>query len=174
MQKIVIRPAIDNDFDSLTQLAAELQDYEKAIYPLRKSGASYGTESAKRMLVEIKTGESDVFVAEVNGQVVGYIAAHSEHNDCDQNDTYYVEDLAVTETFRSQGIGTQLLKYTEEFAKTKGFKKFGVGILIANDRVLKYYEKYGFEVYGVELNKDIAWIKKKELILTSIKYYVIL
>ncbi|GAB4161621.1 MAG: hypothetical protein Fur003_4920 [Candidatus Dojkabacteria bacterium] len=151
---ITIKQATTTDLQTLTKLTTELHKYEKEIYPLCK-GASYGADAATKMLQDQDNNEIDVFLAIYNDEAIGYIAGGVEGNDCDQFDTYYIEDLAVTEKYRSQGIGKQLLDYAQNHAKSKGFKKFGIGVLSANKRVLDYYIRYGFEVYGIELNKDI-------------------
>lgn len=152
---ITIRKLKKNDYDALVKISIEFQEYEKDLYPFRK-GAEYGEDAVKELMEELEVEGSDIFVAELDGVAVGFINCRVEQNNCDQADTYYVEDLAVSSEHRSLGIGRKLLEYAEAFAKEKGFKKFGIGVLSANSRVLEYYKRYGFEIYGIELNKDIS------------------
>jgi ribosomal protein S18 acetylase RimI-like enzyme len=153
---ITIRKAENKDFDKIVELSTELQDYEKAIYPVRKAGNAYSKSAVTRMYKEMNAKEIDIFVAESEeGQIVGYSSGHASDETCDEKNSYYVEDLAVTEAFRGQGIGTQMLDYMKNFAKENGFQRFSIGVISANYRTLELYKNYGFKVYGIEMEMDL-------------------
>jgi ribosomal protein S18 acetylase RimI-like enzyme len=153
---ITIRKVEEKDFDNIVKLATELQDYEKEIYPVRKSGSTYSKSAVTRMYTEMKSNELDIFLAETEeGEIVGYVAGHASEETCDEKDSYYIEDLAVTNLHRGQGIGTQMLNFMKAFAKDNGFQRFSIGIISANYRTLELYKKFGFDVYGIEMEMDI-------------------
>ena len=77
--------------------------------------------------IEIHTSEGyHLFVAEVNNQVVGFIALHWFELMHWEGKMGRMTAFCVDENFRSQGVGKQLLNASEEFLKAKGCVKFEV------------------------------------------------
>lgn len=65
---------------------------------------------------------------------------------------YYICNIAIYPEYRGFGLGTKLLKFTEEIAKNKKLKRLVLEVEKENKNAIKVYENFGFK-------------KEKELIL---------
>ena len=61
----------------------------------------------------------------------------------------YIEDLWVTESLRSQGIGKKMLIYMENLAASNGHRKIGLSVGIHNLRAIKLYKRIGYHSIGI-------------------------
>lgn len=59
-------------------------------------------------------------------------------------DLVYIEALAVAESHRGQGIGTQLLAEAEAFARSRGRSRLALHVLVGNAGARRLYERAGF------------------------------
>ena len=69
--------------------------------------------------------------------------------------THYAEisDLTVSESYRSQGIGTAMIQYLIQSIAQTDKTRIEIGVAESNPRALALYEKIGFEVsYDLTLN----------------------
>ncbi|MDO8461754.1 MAG: GNAT family N-acetyltransferase [Deltaproteobacteria bacterium] len=82
----------------------------------------------------------------VMGYRVLYDFAHKKH--------FYLDDLVVLPSHRSQGIGERLLKYAEEIARKLKCEELRLCTGTQNVRAQKLYEKCGW------VAKSIAYKKK--------------
>ena len=64
----------------------------------------------------------------------------------------YVDSLAVGETYRHRGIGTQLLLATKDKAHRMGIKRLGLLVDKGNPKAEKLYSSIGFEYVN-----DASW-----------------
>lgn len=141
-----IRKVSIEDLDSVTEV-------ESRCFPM--------SEAAKKESLErrIKTFPGSFFVAEIDGKIIGFI------NGCITNEkTIYDEmfsdanlhisngdyqaifGLDVIPEYQKQGIAAQLMNHMIEVSRLTGRK--GV-ILTCKDKLIHYYEKFGFENKGV-------------------------
>ena len=56
--------------------------------------------------------------------------------------TMYLEDIIVTESMRSKGIGKMLIEQLIEEAKVKGFKRITWQVLNWNEPAINFYKKF--------------------------------
>ena len=132
MEQIVVREAAEEDCEAIFCLNRDALGYD------------FDLESTRRRLalVLIKEGHK-VFVAEQNGEVVGYVHAHDY-------DLIYSEPMknilgiAVFESARRQGVGAKLLRAVEEWAKATGAA--GVRLVSGYNRTgaHRFYEALGY------------------------------
>ncbi len=122
-------------------------------------------EAATKLTLEqrIKTFPDCFFVAEINGEIIGFI------NGCVTNEmTIYdklfsdaslhmpngdyqaIFGLDVIPVYRNRGIAAQLMNHMIEAAKFAGRK--GV-ILTCKDELIHYYSKFGFINKGISKSK---------------------
>ena len=103
-------------------------------------------ESYIEAIVETRNRDGEVFVADLDGEIVGVcqviIFPHFQHTGgwCCELETFYVrEDL------RSQGIGAQLLVAAESFARERGC--YRVQLTSRNYRVdaHRFYQTHGYD-----------------------------
>lgn len=99
-----------------------------------------------------------VFVAEIEGKLIGWIHAHGRYL---IESPPYVEigGLIVDSTFRGQKIGKFLVERCEEWSKLLGFKEIRVRANETRLETLIFYKKIGFE------NTKAQKVFKKELIV---------
>ncbi|ODG93900.1 GNAT family N-acetyltransferase [Gottfriedia luciferensis] len=105
-------------------------------------------------------GQNDhvVIVAEIEGQLIGWIHAHGRYL---IESPPYVEigGLIVDSTYRGQKIGKLLVERCEEWSKLSGFKEIRVRTNETRIETLIFYEKIGFK------NTKSQKVFNKELIV---------
>lgn len=81
-----------------------------------------------------------IFAKDENGEVLGGIRACAYWNYC------LLELVWLSDKIRRKGIGTQLMKAAEEYAKSKGFEY--VRTETVDFQAQAFYLKLGYTVYG--------------------------
>lgn len=106
---------------------------------------------------ELIAGEHGVvFVAELDGVVVGYVAGDMRR----PHTGYYgrraeLENMFVTEAMRSHGIGGKLVEAFFGWCREQGADHVMVSAFSPNTRAIAFYEKQGFEPYVDQLWKKL-------------------
>jgi ribosomal protein S18 acetylase RimI-like enzyme len=62
----------------------------------------------------------------------------------------YVAQVAVSNEMRGQGIGTELLKTAEQYAKNRGAHRLELEVFQKNTGAIKLYERLGYLAEGVK------------------------
>lgn len=70
---------------------------------------------------------------------VGFVAVEKANED-----TYYMEKLAVLPEFRHRGYGRMIMDHVFAFVKKNGGKRVGIGIIDENTVLKQWYQDYGF------------------------------
>jgi len=78
-----------------------------------------------------------------------------------------LEDLFVIPKFRSQGLGSLMIKYCINLSREKGFKKIGLGVAIENIKAQELYESFNFFDFSISLYKEIWYGKNKSGVKTG-------
>jgi GNAT superfamily N-acetyltransferase len=81
-----------------------------------------------------------IFAKDENGEVVGGIRACAYWNYC------LLELVWLSSRVRRKGVGTQLMKAAEEYAKSKGFEYMRTETV--DFQAQTFYLKLGYTVYG--------------------------
>lgn len=132
-----IRPATLDDAQALAALATQLG------YP------SEPEQIAQRLTLLSSLG-SQVFVAEVEGQVVGFVQV-SPYFPFLMDRAAEIAALVVDERWRGQGIGHALLQTAEAWAREKGYSAMHVRTNIVRERAHRFYRREGYEVVKTAL-----------------------
>lgn len=82
---------------------------------------------------ESETEEDDIFVALLNGQIVGYIALYEPE--------FFVHHLFIDPKVQGGGIGTALLDHA---ARLAGVTPLSLKCQLDNRKALAFYEAFGF------------------------------
>ena len=86
-----------------------------------------------------------IFLAYVDDEIAGQIRVLKWWN------AYaYIDDIAVEEKYRRQGVGRTLIEHTIEWAKEKGFPGIMLETQDNNVAGCKLYESCGFELRGFD------------------------
>ncbi|HHU51217.1 MAG TPA: GNAT family N-acetyltransferase [Firmicutes bacterium] len=70
---------------------------------------------------------------------IGFVAIKKANED-----TYYMEKLAVLPEFRHRGYGRMIMDFVSDFVRKNGGKRIGIGIINENTVLKQWYENYGF------------------------------
>lgn len=74
-------------------------------------------------------------------------------------DDYYIGNLVVTQSLRSHGVGSEILKQSIKIASNKKCKRVLLDVIFENGRAKKFYKRNGFNICGV---KNFKWLGKSE------------
>ncbi|ABM80831.1 ribosomal protein S18-alanine N-acetyltransferase [Hyperthermus butylicus] len=119
-----------------------------------------------------KWGEA-FFVAEVDGEVVGYVMTRVEYGPPFVAKGLIVKkghivSIAVLEGYRRRGIGRALMEAAMEALKTRyGCKEVYLEVRVSNNPAIRLYEKLGFKKVKVlhmyYLDGEDAYLMAREL-----------
>ena len=149
----------ERDRARLRACVVELQEYERNLEPALPPGEEMADAYLSHRLGQI-TGESGrLFVAEVDGAVVGFVGVRSRvppgEPDEDPAPYAYVTDLLVRRDHRRRGIGRALLDHAEHHAREAGARTIRIGVLANNQIARRLYREMGFADYHVQLVKRL-------------------
>lgn len=118
--------------------------------------------SEKSVASELDNPLSLWLIAEADGVVAGYVGSQTVLDSAD------MMNLAVSQDFRRQGIGEQLVNSLTEALAEKGVKTLLLEVRISNEPAKQLYQKLGFEIVGkrpryYEKPREDAVILRKEL-----------
>ena len=123
MSDVVIRQACVDDINKIFEIDNE--------YELDK----YSADLIKKSLED----EFIInFIAEKDGQSIGYISATIVIDECN------ILKIVVARNFRHEGVATSLLQYTMQYAKNHGIKTVFLEVRKGNKVAKNFYEKNGF------------------------------
>ena len=117
----------------------ELANFDKYLikdWPLSDEGKQYFESAIK---------EGFVIVAEIEGNVVGYLLG--EVSDIPYYDFKIAElcNMCIDSNYRKQGIGNALYKEFERAFREQGITHFTVTASFKNENAKSFYKKMGFE-----------------------------
>jgi ribosomal protein S18 acetylase RimI-like enzyme len=98
-------------------------------------------------------------VAETDSQIIGYVNGTVLINEkvevLPKQETYLeIENIYVQPEFRNQHVGGALIEQLLATAEQNGIKRFSVSTVTKDmDRILRFYRRYGFKPWYVELFK---------------------
>lgn len=142
-------PLTDELVSRLIDLSADWEA-ENSTYGYRKNGPE-------------DIAGNRVFVAEENGNILGYLFGHSERAEtarsimADGTLFFEIEELYVVPTHRSRGVGRQLFRCAEEAAKTSGCGLLMLSTATKNYRsILHFYlDELGMDFWSARLYKRL-------------------
>ena len=100
--------------------------------------------------------ENRIYVAEENGEAVAFLSLEVHH---EQKDYIYLDDFSVAEAFRNRGIGTQLIRTAESYAKETGIPAVLLHVEKTNRSAMHLYERSGYSIFRDDGNRYLL-IKK--------------
>lgn len=101
-----------------------------------------------KYLYKFFAGDEDwICVAEDGGQVVAFLSIEVHR---EQDEYIYLDDFSVSKDYRNYGIGTELIKKAEEYAKSIGISSVILHVEKSNLAARRLYERMGFEILDDE------------------------
>lgn len=156
MKDIMIRRAAESDIPVIDKLLYQVHKIHSDIRPdlFNKGTKKYTDEELKSIIADDLT---PVFVAEIEGRVLGYaFCIHQQHiNDNNLTDirTLYIDDLCVDETSRGMHVGRALYDHVIGFARENGYYNVTLNVWAGNDSAKRFYESVGLKVQKVGMEK---------------------
>ena len=95
--------------------------------------------------------EGRVYVAE-DIDVVAFLSVEVHH---DMGGYIYLDDFSVTEAYRSKGIGTELIRAAESYAKEIGMSIVILHVEKTNQSAMRFYERMGYSVIRDDGNRNL-------------------
>jgi len=123
---------------------AEPADLPKIIELIKKDKEPLNEDLGAIFNFEGPNEKCRFFVAEGNGEIVGFERVHFYR----WNRSAYVINLLVDIDYRRRGMGSLLLKTMEDFARENGARVIMFDTAIDNIPALNLYFKNGFKICG--------------------------
>lgn len=152
---MIIRPANKDEVKVLQDLNDEVfVDNSKYDSDLKMDWAQ--SETGKKYFTEVLNNtESICLIAEENNKPVGYIAASPRNWGHRLSKYIEIENMGVSPSFRSKGIGSKLIDECMKIAKKRGFQRVYVNAYFDNTKAIDFYERCGFKKIDISLEKNI-------------------
>jgi len=154
-----IREYQARDRERLEECTLELQEFEYVLEPDRIVGAAIAARNVEDLVATVAQERAQIFVVEVDGDVVGFVCVCIEHREdlyfSTLTDYGYVSDLVVLSSHRGQGYGTALLQRAEEYARQHGMTALKIQVLARNPQAISVYQHAGFRPYELSLLKSL-------------------
>ncbi|WP_332899323.1 GNAT family N-acetyltransferase [Haladaptatus sp. CMSO5] len=139
--------------DTLADLWVELATGQRAFgsHLFADANRDVIREALSRFVVADK-----LIVAREAGSIVGFIMFDVEAGVYQQDVSRgLVMNIYVEPAFRGQGIGSTLLAAAEEQLRDAGAETIALDVMAANEDALRFYERHGYTLHRVELEKHI-------------------
>ena len=140
--KIVIRKARKEELPKLAEIY--LSAYEGM-----EHYAYYDYEEALDYMEWLYRGHKDgFFVAEVNGEPVGFVACNPFWRDRFVGRTCEIHEVAVAKGWKGKGIGRMLMQRALEYGREKGCRTASLWVGEGNTLAIEWYRRLGFKRAG--------------------------
>lgn len=102
--------------------------------------------------------ERSLYVARLGGVIVGYVSVKLRSYDWPgmvKRKVMCIDEIAVEESLRNQGIGTEMMADIHALARAFGCTDLQLGVYPQNDAAVAFYEKCGFTIRSIEMQKKV-------------------
>ncbi len=141
---VKIRHADEKDLEEIVRLSKKLGRDESAMDSMISPLPSE-FQSPSWILKNIKGENTVVFVAEVEGKIVGYSLGWISQPWAYKGKRGYICDCFVEKSYRRRGIGKALVKAMLELFINRGVECVEADVYSSNVPSLKLFKKLGFE-----------------------------
>ena len=143
---MILRFAQEQDIPSLSRLLRQVLEVHHSGRPdiFRPDTKKYTDDELKNLLAD---SLSPIFVAEVDGQVLGYAFCQLQETRgsllLQDRKSLYIDDLCVEENCRGQGVGKALLDHVTLFAREQSCNSITLNVWALNETALRFYQRNG-------------------------------
>ena len=156
---VIRKYSSETDAQQLRDCVIELQNFEREIDPRMPSGEEIVDDYIVAMLFRCRMCDGQILVADVDGEIAGYVTMLNrvQSDDLDDGNLEFglIADLLVRKSHRGSGLGQELMAAAETFAKENGVRWLRVSVMAQNAAARKLYAATGFSEIYVELEKDL-------------------
>ncbi|HLG28502.1 MAG TPA: GNAT family N-acetyltransferase [Paenisporosarcina sp.] len=144
-----IRPIEVTDAEQFLGLSKKLDESNFMLY---EAGERKTTIEQQRKSIEtiLAKQNNTLFVAEVESNLVGFIAAIGNQFLRNQHSAYLV--LGVLDMYQGQGIATKLFDQLFDWAKENKLSRLELTVIKDNNKAFNRYKKMGFTLEGEKVH----------------------
>lgn len=156
MTDISIREARTHDLKAIQKLSTELahsdSPYDKDV-DLDWADTNDGKKYFKEKIQKI---EGICWVAALNDEIIGYATASiKETPSWRLVKVSELENLFVSEQYRSRGIGKLFMDTFMNWSKKMKVNKVSTCVFYPNNNAIEFYKRYGLKQYDINLEMPI-------------------
>jgi ribosomal protein S18 acetylase RimI-like enzyme len=159
----IIRAYQSSDRTVFVRLMEQLMDYVSSIDDLKRIRRmpEFGESFTQRMLQKVAENNGIIYVAEVDGQVVGAVVGtmpeQTREDQLEHVPSKFGEalELVVEAGYKGRGVGTMLMNKLEEYFRENNCSILGVGVLAPNKDAHRLYSKLGYKDRSFYMTKDV-------------------
>lgn len=159
-QPVEIRPATLADFEAMIDLDQASAVHHAAIDPeaWEVPDRAGSADFLRRRQAEDPSRQT--LLAVVEGRVVGMVEIAIVLSGVAGGAMRRIRSadlgIVVLPEWRGRGIGEQLMQAAEAWARERGAKRMILDLAAANDGARRFYERLGYEVYGLQMRRSLA------------------
>jgi len=161
--QVTIREFKSSDELFIVKSTEELQDYLVIVDQMKftRIMPEYGESSAKKLLEDVSRNNGIVYVAEDQGQNVGFVAGIIYEwspeilLECIPLKSGRILELFVESKHRRQNIGTVLMERMEEYFRQNGCDVSRVEVFQPNTEAHNFYENLGYQDRMIDMIKKL-------------------
>lgn len=129
--------------------------------------------TVEKLSAELAQPGAEFYFALMNAQPVAYLKLNIGRNpglrDDNMGKSVQIHRIYVLQEFQGQGIGEQLLRFSEERARQARAEWLWLTVWQKAPRTIRFYEKNGFSIFGTEtfwLGNEAQpdWLMRKPVI----------
>lgn len=155
----MIRPAVASDAVVIGKLWEQLLAYHQKLDDDMPRASLHGGEIyARNIRDRIEDSHTRVYVAEVDGQVVGYalgLVVDRVPEMFEPEAGGFLADIFVEEAYRGQGIGRGLVSALRDWFKQQGLNYFEWHVTAENTSALRFWESLGGRYVQIRMRARI-------------------
>ena len=140
-----LRPARPTDGRALARLFADVR--AEGRWLVTPAGAVSQPSESFWIAEMIRGADHLALVAEVDGEVVGNVLVNVDHNATTGH--IGVLSICIADGWRDVGLGTELVRGAQVWARERGLRKVSLGVFPDNERAIAVYERCGFVREGL-------------------------
>ena len=142
-EEIVLRPAVPADASDIIH-TVKSASLERSYVLMEQYGMNEASE--EKYITELDCHKNLLLVAIAGSTVVGSLAGlQADGGQRPQTAHILKIGLHLAEAYRGRGVGSEMLRYSIEWAEGHGFKKMEASIFTTNKRSLHLFGRAGFE-----------------------------
>lgn len=156
------RPVVLSDFQaSVSVRIAQIRDAgplirmkrrldEQTTFMLLEPGERMMGESEQRDVIRyaLRSANSNIFLAEYEGQIIGYLEAMGGKVTRNRHSVYIV--VGVLQEYANRGIGRRLFQTMMHWAEDRGVQRLELTVQSTNARGIHLYRSLGFHIEGIQ------------------------
>ena len=154
----IFREAQTSDLPAICALGEEVNAIHHAAFPHVFAGRGAPDAAASHWSASIAQANATTFVAEQEGQVVGFVTVgiSDESNPLVQPARVgRVGSIGVTEAARGRGVGSELMRHAQAWLASRGAQEVRLNVWQFNAGALRLYQELGYEVRSVQLARRL-------------------